>query len=256
MKIALVQIDIQWGEAENNRKHIADIFSAHVGADIYVLPEMFTTGFCTNPTSFAEPVEGSQTLNWMKEQASRLHAAIAGSVLVSEGNTFRNRFFFVYPDGHVIHYDKKHLFTYGGEDKYFAPGKERVIVEYKGWRILLQICYDLRFPVFSRNIPEMYDLALYVASWPTSRIAVWDALLVARAIENQSYVAFVNRVGKDPQTEYEGGTGVIDAYGRKHSDILRNQEGVMFFTLDKKKLENFRKKFPVLQDGDISLLNY
>ncbi|HXK75052.1 MAG TPA: amidohydrolase [Bacteroidaceae bacterium] len=256
MKIALLQLDIQWGKSEYNRKHIADLLNAHLGVDIYVLPEMFTTGFCANPNSFAEPVECSETLSWMKEQAKKLHAAIAGSVLVSEENTFRNRFFFVYPDGYVKYYDKRHLFTYGGEHKYFTPGKQRVIVEYKGWRILLQICYDLRFPVFSRNIPESYDLALYVASWPSSRIAVWDALLVARAIENQSYVAYVNRVGEDPQANYEGSSGVVDPYGHKHSEVLRNQEGIMIFTLDKKKLESFRKKFPVLQDGDVDLLNY
>ena len=256
MKIALLQLDIQWGDPEYNRLHASAMIAAHQGADLYVLPEMFTTGFCTDPSEYAEPADTSETLAWMKAMAQSLEVAIAGSVLVSEGNTCRNRFYFVHPDGRVEQYDKRHLFTYGGEHKQFTAGDSRLIINYKGWRILPQICYDLRFPIFSRNIPESYDLALYVASWPTSRVAVWDALLVARAIENQAFVAYVNRVGEDPQTTYEGSTGVVDAYGRRHAEVPRGREGVSLYILDKEKLERFRKKFPVLQDGDTDLLNH
>ncbi len=256
MKIALVQLDIQWGQAEYNRSRAAAMIIAHQGADLYVLPEMFSTGFCTEPADYAEPVDNSESLAWMKAMAQSLDAAVAGSILIAESEKYRNRFYFVHPDGQVEYYDKRHLFTYGGEHLQFTAGDERLIINYRGWRILPQVCYDLRFPVFSRNVPESYDLALYVASWPTSRVVVWDALLVARAIENQAYVAYVNRVGEDPQTTYEGSTGVIDAYGRRQAEVPRGEEGVTVFTLNKEKLESFRKKFPVLQDGDTDLLNH
>ena len=165
---------------------------------------MFSTGFITLPNGIAER-EDCETLRWMVQKAKERNAAIAGSIAIESEGHFYNRLYFVKPDGKITHYDKRHLFSYSGEDKSFTPGNKRVIVTFRGVRILLQICYDLRFPVFSRNKGD-YDMMLYVASWPTSRVKQWLALLRARAIENQCYVAAVDRVGKDPSCEYCGGT--------------------------------------------------
>ena len=209
---------------------------------------MFSTGFCTNPDGIAENLD-NETLQWMKSKASEKSAAIAGSVAVTDGKHYFNRFYFVKPDGSVTYYDKKHLFTYGGEHRRFTAGEERVIVEWKGVRILLQICYDLRFPVWARNRAD-YDMIIYVASWPTPRVAAWSALLVARAIENQCYVAGVNRVGADPACEYCGGTVVIDPYGKTIAECPMGEESEASALVDMDALEAFREKFPVLNDAD------
>jgi predicted amidohydrolase len=209
---------------------------------------MFSTGFCTNPDGIAENLN-NETLQWMKSKAAEKSAAIAGSVAVTDGKRYFNRFYFVKPDGSVAFYDKKHLFTYGGEHHRFTAGEERVIVEWKGVRILLQICYDLRFPVWARNRAD-YDMIIYVASWPTPRVAAWSALLVARAIENQCYVAGVNRVGTDPACEYCGGTVVIDPYGKTIAECPMGEESEASALVDMDALEAFREKFPVLNDAD------
>jgi predicted amidohydrolase len=209
---------------------------------------MFSTGFCTNPDGIAENLN-NETLQWMKSKAAEKSAAIAGSVAVTDGKRYFNRFYFVKPDGSVTYYDKKHLFTYGGEHRRFTAGEERVIVEWKGVRILLQICYDLRFPVWARNRAD-YDMIIYVASWPTPRVAAWSALLVARAIENQCYVAGVNRVGADPACEYCGGTVVIDPYGKTIAECPMGEESEASAIVDMDALEAFREKFPVLNDAD------
>ena len=174
---------------------------------------------------------------------------MAGSVSIKENGKFYNRFYFVYPDGTYCSYDKRHLFTYGGEHKTFTAGKERVIVTYQGVRILLQICYDLRFPVWSRNRKD-YDMVIYVASWPTLRVEVWSALLRARALENQCYVAGVNRVGEDPSCQYSGGTALIDPYGHTLGACKDGEEGEVTADIDMEELERFRQKFPVLDDAD------
>lgn len=248
MKVTVLQRDIVWANPEENRRRCDEAIERNPESDLYVLPEMFSTGFCTNPEGVAESLD-SKTLEWMKSKASEKSAAIAGSVAVTDGKHYFNRFYFVKPDGSVTYYDKKHLFTYGGEHRRFTAGEERVIVEWKGVRILLQICYDLRFPVWARNRAD-YDMIIYVASWPTPRVAAWSALLVARAIENQCYVAGVNRVGTDPACEYCGGTVVIDPYGKTIAECPMSEESEASALVDMDALEAFREKFPVLNDAD------
>ena len=248
MKITLLQQDILWANPKENVRRADEAIGLHPGSDLYVLPEMFSTGFCTSPEEVAEPADG-ETLQWMKRKAKETDAAIAGSVAVREDGKFFNRFYFVKPDGSAVWYDKRHLFTYGGESLRYTAGKERVVVDFRGVRILLQVCYDLRFPVFSRNRGD-YDLAVYVASWPVSRREVWNTLLRARAIENQCYVAGVNRVGTDPACEYDGGTRLVDAYGKVVAACEDGKEEAITVSLDLDRLNAFRKKFPVLEDSD------
>lgn len=249
MKISIIQQDISWADiAENIRKAEAAVDSSP-GADLYVLPEMFSTGFCTSPEGVAERHPGA-SLEWMIRKAAAVDAAIAGSVAVCEDGRYYNRFYFVKPDGSVVWYDKKHLFTYGGEHERYTAGHERVVVEFRGVRILLEVCYDLRFPIWSRNRGD-YDMILYVASWPSVRVAAWKSLLVARAIENQCYVAGVNRVGKDPYNEYDGGSMVIDPYGRIIASCEDGVEMAVDVEVDMPALDAFRAKFPVLKDSDV-----
>lgn len=258
MKITLIQTDIVWADPEANRKHIEDMLEAAPQSDVYVLPEMFSTGFATAPKGVAESLERSgNSYEWMLEMAVKYDAAIAGSVATetrgrgNEGKDYYNRFYFAKPDGGLAWYDKRHLFRYGGEDKQYTAGDVKSVVEFRGVKFLLQICYDLRFPVFSRNEKdEPYDVALYVANWPTTRIAVWNTLTHARAIENQCYVAAVNRVGKDLACEYDGGTMLIDPYGRTQVECESGKEGFVTGEIDMEKLNAFRKKFPVLEDAD------
>ena len=249
MKVSILQQDILWADIQENIRKADMAVDSNPGADLYVLPEMFSTGFCTCPEGIAEEADG-QSLGWMKEKAAQTGAAFAGSVAVCENGRYFNRFYFVTPDGAVRHYDKKHLFTYGGEHEHFTAGSERVVVEFRGVRILLEVCYDLRFPVWSRNRGD-YDMILYVASWPTVRVGAWKSLLVARAIENQCYVAGVNRVGNDPYNEYCGGSMVIDPYGKIIAAPEDGVESVASAEIDMDMLEAFRKKFPVLNDSDV-----
>ncbi|MBO5659879.1 MAG: nitrilase family protein, partial [Bacteroidaceae bacterium] len=226
-----------------------DAIDRNPGADLYVLPEMFSTGFCTNPEGIAESAQ-SDTLLWMQRKAKEKDAAIAGSVAVAENGKFYNRCYFVKPEGSVAYYDKKHLFTFGGEHRRFTAGQERVVVEFRGVRMLLEICYDLRFPVWARNRRD-YDMILYVASWPTPRVSAWSALLVARAIENQCFVVGVNRVGKDLSCEYCGGSVVLDPYGKPLAVCEDGVECEATAVIDMQALDDFRKKFPVLDDADL-----
>jgi predicted amidohydrolase len=208
---------------------------------------MFSTGFCTLPEGIAES-EGL-SLDWLKAKAAAMNAAIAGSVATEEQGKYYNRFYFVKPDGSVEYYDKRHLFTYGGEHNHYTAGDKRVVVEWRGVRILLEVCYDLRFPIWSRNRGD-YDMIIYVASWPTPRVEAWKALLVARAIENQCYVAGVNRVGDDPNCTYSGGSSIINPYGRHMAICADNCECEVSAEIDMEALEAFREKFPVLKDAD------
>ena len=249
MKIIILQRDIEWANPALNVQRVEEAIDRNAGADLYLLPEMFSTGFCTQPEGIAESSD-SDTLKWMKRKAAEIDAAIAGSVAVEQEGRYYNRFYFVRPDGTVTYYDKKHLFTYGGEHLRFTAGEERVVVEWRGVRILLEICYDLRFPIWARNRGD-YDMILYVASWPTPRVAAWSALLVARAIENQCYVAGVNRVGTDPACEYCGGSVIIDPYGKTIAACADNTECEATAVVDMEALEAFREKFPVLKDADI-----
>ena len=249
MKVTILQRNIEWANPVLNVQRAEEAIDRNAGADLYVLPEMFSTGFCTQPEGIAESCD-SDTLKWMKRKATEIDAAIAGSVAVEQEGKYYNRFYFVKPDGSVTYYDKKHLFTYGGEHLRFTAGDERVVVEWRGVRILLEVCYDLRFPIWARNRGD-YDMILYVASWPTPRVAAWSSLLVARAIENQCYVAGVNRVGTDPACEYYGGSVIIDPYGRTIASCADNTECEATAEVDMVALEAFREKFPVLKDADI-----
>ena len=256
MIITLLQQDIVWGNPSANQKAAEGAMLAADKSDLYVLPEMWSTGFATEPEGIAES-DGS-SLNWMKQMANRLDAAVAGSIATEIDGKYYNRFYFVKPaingsDNEIEYYDKHHLFTYSGEHLRYTAGERRVVVEWRGWRFLLQVCYDLRFPVFARNCaegPDAYDVALYVASWPTSRRAPWDALLRARAIENQCYVCGVDRTGDDPACHYNGGTAIIDAYGNTVAACPDGEVSSIRVELDMDKLTAFRKKFPVLSDRD------
>lgn len=259
MKVALLQMDLKWCDGEMNRHNAEVRIKESSGADMYVLPEMFSTGFATQPNGVAEQEYDGicDTLKWMLRVAKETDAAIAGSVAVETSDgSFRNRFFFVKPDGNYVFYDKRHLFTYGHEDDHYTAGDERVIVEWRGMKILLQVCYDLRFPCFSRNAmvheSAMYDCCIYVASWPKSRRKVWDALLLARALENQCFVIGVNRVGDDTLCHYNGGTKVLDAYGKELSAAADDKIEMITADLDMERLQAFREKFPVLRDADNS----
>lgn len=248
IKVTVLQTDIVWEEAKVNRMAVEQLIEKHCDTDLFVLPEMFSTGFSMNPMEIAEDA-GGETLQWMCRIAALRQSAIAGSLSVREAGKFYNRFYFVCPDGTVYHYDKRHLFGFGGEDKQYTSGDERVVVSYKGFRFLLQICYDLRFPVWSRCRND-YDAVIYVANWPASRREVWNILLKARALENQCYVIGVNRVGNDPQCLYDGGSMIISPYGKILVACTDGKEEVAGALLAREPLDSFRKRFPVLDDGD------
>lgn len=247
MITTIVQSDIIWAQPEENRRHLGAWMDGMAKADLYVLPEMFSTGFSTDAALVAE--NDKATLAWMLQKAQELDAAIAGSVATEEGGRFFNRLYFVKPSGEVTAYDKRHLFTYGKEHLHFTAGQERVVVEWRGVRILLAVCYDLRFPVWTRNRKD-YDMILYVASWPTSRVKVWNTLLKARAIENQCYVAGVNRVGEDPRCQYCGASAIISPYGEEMASCEWDKECAATADIDMERLRAFRQKFPVLDDAD------
>jgi predicted amidohydrolase len=248
MDILLLQTDIAWQSPEINRRHIADMVDSSPSADIIILPEMFTTGFCLSPRDVAEKADG-ETFTWMQNIANERRCAIAGSIAVADGGRYYNRFYFVKPDGSFTTYNKRHLFSFAGENREYTAGDERVIVEYGGVRILLQICYDIRFPVFSRNRGD-YDMIIYVANWPVSRVGAWNALLPARAIENQCYVAGINRTGADPAAKYNGGTALIDFRGRTVVAAGFDREEAVAGTVNIQSLNDFRNKFPAFADAD------
>jgi predicted amidohydrolase len=276
MKLLLLQTDIHWLAPDENRRRVENLTSSIKPGevDLVALPEMFTTGFAVDPAGVAEPasddgsgdcsgagvgsgVVAGSTLDWMRGLAARLDAAVAGSVAVAVEqpsptglpSRFFNRHYFVRPDGSFSFYDKRHLFSFAGEHHRYTAGTQRVVVEWRGWRILLQTCYDLRFPVFARNRGD-YDMVLYVANWPTVRRRPWDTLLRARAIENLCYAAGVNRVGSDPYTTYSGGTALIDFRGEALAAAADNTEEAIFCDLDLDALRAFRTKFPALNDAD------
>ncbi|WP_315547824.1 amidohydrolase [Prevotella koreensis] len=249
MKTTILQMDIAWGDCQGNVRRADAMIDNAPEADLYILPEMFSTGFAADPEGMAESEKG-KTVEWMRRKAVAKDAAIAGSLAIRSGGRYFNRLYFVKPDGEVTTYDKRHLFSYAGENLHYTRGEERVIVEWRSVRIMLQVCYDLRFPVFSRNHGD-YDMIIYVASWPTSRIKVWDTLLHARALENQCYVAGVNRVGRDPNCEYCGNSLIISPYGEDLAVCGSGEESAMMAEIDMEMLRSFRKKFPVIDDADI-----
>ena len=197
LQIAIIQSDIVWENPEKNIAHFNQKFkNLPLTTDLVILPEMFTTGFSMNPHRLSETMNG-QSVSWMQQWAIRNQIAICGSLIISEQSNYYNRFVFVYPNGEIKHYNKRHLFSIAGEHKMYTAGSSQTIVNYKEWKLSLQICYDLRFPVWSRQSKSNYDALIYVASWPTPRIHAWDTLLKARAIENMCYCIGANRVGKD-----------------------------------------------------------
>lgn len=250
LKVALIQSDLVWENPKQNRKNFAEkIESISSKVDVIVLPEMFSTGFTMKPEHVAETMDG-KTVAWMQNQASKTNAAIVGSLVISEAGNYYNRLLFVEPSGNIITYDKRHTFTLVGEDKVYAAGTEKVVIDYKGWKICPMVCYDLRFPVWARNI-ENYDVLFYVANWPKARVLAWDALLKARAIENMSYVVGVNRIGLDgAQNEYSGNSAVYDVLGNDTSSIRPNKEQIDVVTLERNHINFYRNKLKFLDDKD------
>lgn len=244
----LVQCELAWESPAQNREHLESLIAGERGkTDIVVLPEMFTTGFSMNAEGNAEP-PGGETEQWLRRMASELDCAVTGSIATRDGDRVFNRMLFATPDA-VTRYDKRHLFRMAGEHRHYAPGHDRVCVEWRGWRVLLQVCYDLRFSVFSRNRGD-YDLALYVANWPVARSAHWRCLLQARAIENLACVIGVNRVGVDDNgLHYSGDSLAFDAHGDYLAD-LKDQAQVHRVTLDAESLSDHRARLPFYLDAD------
>lgn len=247
LRIALYQMDVLWRQREENLAKAAR-FVGECDADLVILPETFSTGFLAKSLFEAETMQG-QTVEWLRSTATENNKAVMGSVMINDKGKLFNRLFFCRPDGSMDWYDKRHLFSFGGEGQKVTAGRKRVIVEYKGFRILLQVCYDLRFPVWSRNVGD-YDMIVYVASWDTTRINVWNTLLRARAIENQCYVAGVNRVGTDPTAHYDGSSAIIDYYGGTIAAPEQNVEEGISAEIDMEPLNRYREKFRALGDAD------
>jgi omega-amidase len=249
MKIALIQSSLHWENPEKNRISFGKKINAiDQEIDLIVLPEMFTSGFTMQPREVAETMQG-ETVLWLISLAKAKNTAIMGSLITEDNNNFFNRLLFVFPTGEIQFYDKKHLFTLAGEDKVYTAGTKKLIVKYKGWKICPLICYDLRFPVFSRNT-EDYDLLIYIASWPKTRINAWDALLKARAIENMSYTVGVNRIGEDDNGfQYNGHSQVVNFMGDYILDPIETM-GVFIVELNKAEQLLAREKFNFLSDQD------
>lgn len=244
-RVVLVQHDIVWQDVDANLCAIEHMLEGVV-ADVVVLPEMFQTGFVVEPSSVVGAA--AATLEWMRRQARRMDAAVVGSFAVREDDRCYNRMYFVRPDGAVEYYDKRHLFSPGGEAECFTAGAERRVVEWRGVRYLLQVCYDLRFPVWSRQRGD-YDVIIYSALWPKPRRMVWRTLLQARAMENQAWVVGVNRVGSEPELEYVGDSMVVDHIGRIVADA-EDRECVEVVELESEDIERFRVRFNVGRDAD------
>lgn len=250
LKVAILQTALHWENPTANRGMLEEkIWQLKEPVDVIVLPEMFTTGFTMNADAFAEPMN-LHTFKWLKQMASQTKAAVCGSYIVQEGGLFYNRLVWMFPDGTYKSYDKRHLFRMAGEHEVYGAGQQQLIVEWKGWKICPLVCYDLRFPVWSRNVNNAYDALIYVANWPQARVKVWSTLLKARAIENIAYVAGANRTGTDGlDIVYNGTSASIDFKG----EVLWEKEeeevwGISTWSAD--ALHKFREKFPAWKDAD------
>ena len=257
MKIALVNCDIEWESPAINLANFDKILSNFINEgvnkpDLIVFPELFTTGFSVSDR-YAESLNGD-THKWMKGWSIRLDSAIMASIPVQEGDNLYNRALFVTPKDD-FHYDKRHLFSLGGEQSLFKKGRTPVIINFRGFNIFLQICYDLRFPVWSRNAGLLYDLTINIANWPASRDSVIESMCRSRAIENLSYFAFVNRKGFDPQNDYTGQKFIVDFKGNYLTPLIEHPD-YETFEIDKAKLVSFRDKFPVWRDADTYSIEY
>lgn len=248
LRVALIQHEI----LPNNPQHNLDVFAQEMkrarGCDLIILPEVFTTGFCAGARNYAESVDG-RAYEWMAQQAAASDAVVTGSLVVKVGEDYFNRLVWMRPDSSYVHYDKRHLFRMAGEHTRYASGTERVLVDLEGWRVLPLICYDLRFPVWSRNRQD-YDLAIYVANWPSARELHWNRLLQARAIENLSYVAGVNRIGVDEKQQHYAGDSSI--YGPDGVELLqaKTASGCFIAELSSQRLQEYRTAFPAHLDAD------
>lgn len=250
LAVALIQTDLVWENPTENRNALnAKINAITTAVDLIILPEMFTSGFTMNATAVAEPMDGT-TITWLKSIAKSKKAAVIGSLVVAENTNFYNRLVCVEPSGQITQYDKRHTFTLAGEHKVYTAGTEKIIFNYKGWKICPLVCYDLRFPVWARNV-EDYDVLLYVANWPKIRTNAWDALLKARAIENMAYCLGVNRVGLDGNNyEYIGHSAAYDVLGHKMDSIPESKEATEIVILEKEHIKSYREKLNFLNDRD------
>ena len=251
LRVTLLQTDIVWKNKEMNLCHLRKNLKSLCGlTEIVILPEMFTTGFSMDSDELAETTKGI-TVETLKQLAHENKTALCGSFICADSGKYYNRGFFITPDGKEYYYDKHHLFRMGSEQNHFTAGQKQLIIPYNDWNICLLVCYDLRFPVWSRNVNNCYDLLIYVANWPKPRRNVWDALLTARAIENQAYVCGVNRVGIDGYgLNYDGGSAIYSAKGKILAKVDDGQEGCVTATIDLNNLTAFREKFPVWMDSD------
>lgn len=256
LTITLFQTDLIWESKQLNLNHFTEQMSTVAQSDLMVLPEMFSTGFSMQSEQLAESMD-DKTVQWMLARSAELDSIVCGSLIIKDSGNFYNRFIWAQPDGNVQFYDKRHLFRMSEEHQNYSPGHQKIILDINGFKICPQVCYDLRFPVFSRNMQRIdgelsaaYDLLLYVANWPAARFTHWRALLQARAIENQAYVIGVNRVGTDGNDiAYRGDSCVIDHQGEFVED-MGNEAGILSVTLDKLPLEVYRAKFPAWKDAD------
>lgn len=245
-----IQADLIWENPKQNLHFFEEkIKTLPKTTDLIVLPEMFTSGFTMNAKKVAEKMDG-KTISWMLSMAKKYNFAITGSLVITENNKFYNRLIFVFPSGEITTYDKRHSFTLAGEDKAYTSGTKRVVISYKGWKICPLICYDLRFPVWARNT-ENYDLLLYMANWPVTRINAWKTLLKARAIENMSYVIGVNRIGTDANDyQYSGDSLISDYLGNELASLPTNINGILAANLSIENLQKCREKLGFLNDKD------
>ena len=255
LKVSLVQTSTFWENAKANLASLnSKLDQLDKDTDLVLLPEMFSTGFSVGKEGIAEKMDG-QTVNWMLEKASEKNCLLVGSVLIEENKNYFNRLIAAFPDGRLLHYDKRHLFSYAGEDKIFAKGTKRLVFSYKGFKICPLICYDLRFPVWARN-DENYDILIYVANWPSPRIKAWDTLLKARAIENLCYTIGLNRVGDDNnKLNYPGHSAVYDPFGECLLSFEEHEEKIKSVQLDKSAVDTVRNKFSFLDDRDDFTVN-
>ena len=254
LKVALLQTDLVWENIEQNLIRFSEkINGIEEQVDLILLPEMFSTGFSMKPQNLAETMDGT-TVNWMLNLATKKNVAIAGSAIIKENEAYYNRFLFVKPTGEVEYYDKRHLFTLAGEDKVYTSGNKKTVINYKGFKICPLICYDLRFPVWARNV-EDYDVLIYVANWPKPRIAAWDTLLKARAIENMCFTIGVNRIGEDSnKLKYNGHSAVYNCLGEEMTDTVENFESIVVVTLNKKHITKVRSNLNFLNDKDVFVI--
>lgn len=247
LRVTLLQTSLHWESPQKNRLHFDNLLQNVPPTDLIILPELFSTAFSVSAPS--EAMDGP-TIKWLKQKAIQLNAVIIGSLIIEQNNQRYNRLVCVYPDATLFYYDKRHLFSLMNEQKHFSAGSSKLVIDVKGWKVCPLICYDLRFPVFSRNQDD-YDVLIYVANWPSSRISQWQKLLGARAIENQSYVVAVNRVGEDAnKVQFNGSSCVLDFKGDTLAD-LKDQNSSYTTELDKSELLSYRIKFPFLDDKDV-----